>query len=94
MLDQDSKIYLISLIILLYLLDFLCGYFKEKLHINHFWKLKGFKSRISLFTLNICQQLFFNLSFLQINFLKELVSFSLHLQIHQKDEFFKVCLLY
>ena len=45
MLDQDDNLYLISLSI-----PIVCwivyGYCSEKLHFNHFWKLKGQGSRM------------------------------------------------
>ena len=41
-LDQKNNFNLTSLIIpITNLLDILCGYSREKLHVNNFWELKG-----------------------------------------------------
>ena len=39
MFDQFNKFYLISLSILLTCCWMICGYYREKLHLNHFWEL-------------------------------------------------------
>ena len=42
MLDQDKNFYLINLNILIScLLDIMVGYQREKIHVDHFWELKG-----------------------------------------------------
>ena len=41
MLDQDSSFYLISLSILIICLLDNAWIFREKVHVNHYWDLKG-----------------------------------------------------